>query len=93
MSEKPTTLADVFTSTRYVEEMAAWAATDEPSSHLMDAIADLGAEVMAAEDLDYLDAQELAAALAHWNLLDEHDLDAANDIAEAIEEIEGGTDY
>lgn len=81
-------LATLLASRRYGRVMTAWRLADEPTSMLMDDVADLGAEVMGAEDLGYLDAQDLAAALAHWNLIDEHDLDAAMDIVAAIQQIE-----
>jgi hypothetical protein len=81
-------LGTLLASRRYGRVMTAWRLAAEPDSMLMDDVADLGAEVMGAEDLDYLDGQDLAAALAHWNLIDEHDLDAAMDIVAAIEEIE-----
>lgn len=80
-------LTTLLSSRRYGRTMTAWHLADEPDANLMDDVADLGAEVVGAEDLDYLDAQDLAAALAHWSLLDEHDLDAAMDIVAAIEEI------
>ena len=68
------------------EAMNSWRGTDEPDSHLMDDIASAGETLASALDARGVDTTELDAVLSYWHDLDEHDLDAALDVANAIDD-------
>lgn len=79
------TVDSIASNGEFVDCLARWHATDEPDSLHMDEVADWGQRLLDACEKDRPGRGALEAATEAWADLDEHDIDAANDIAAAIE--------